>query len=51
MPGPTPRTAHPVTFQSAAPLTVTVNQAAGQADPTSTSPVNFTVVFSSAVRY
>jgi hypothetical protein len=31
------------------PPTVTINQAAGQADPTSTSPVNFTVVFSEAV--
>src|SRR6266545_355167 len=28
------------------PPTVTINQAAGQADPTSTSPINFTVVFS-----
>src|SRR6266498_2526812 len=31
------------------PPTVTINQAAGQADPTSTSPINFTVVFSEAV--
>ena len=38
-----------VTYQTASPLTVTVNQAAAQADPTSASPVNFTVVFSSAV--
>jgi hypothetical protein len=30
-------------------LTVTVNQAAGQADPASTSPINFAVVFSSSV--
>jgi hypothetical protein len=30
-------------------LTVTINQAAGQADPASTSPINFTVTFSSAV--
>ena len=29
--------------------TVTINQAAGQADPTGTSPINFTVVFSAAV--
>jgi hypothetical protein len=29
--------------------TVTINQAAGQADPTSSSPINFTVVFSAAV--
>ena len=28
---------------------VTINQAVGQADPTSTSPINFTVVFSSPV--
>lgn len=34
-----------------APFTVTVNQAIGQADPTNASPVNFTVVFSSAVGY
>jgi hypothetical protein len=30
-------------------LAVTVNQATGQADPTATTPINFTVVFSSAV--
>ena len=29
--------------------TVTINQAAGQADPTMNSPINFTVVFSKAV--
>jgi hypothetical protein len=29
--------------------TVTINQASGQVDPTSTSPVNFTVVFSESV--
>ena len=29
--------------------TVTINQAAGQADPTSTSPINFTVAFSETV--
>jgi hypothetical protein len=34
---------------SAAGPTVTINQAVGQADPTGTSPINFTVVFSSAV--
>ena len=28
---------------------VTINQAAGQADPTSTSPINFTVAFSETV--
>src|SRR5882672_7664515 len=32
------------------PPTVTVNQAAGQADPTNVSPINFTVVFSEAVN-
>jgi LPXTG-site transpeptidase (sortase) family protein len=31
------------------PLTVTINQASGQADPTNASPINFTVVFSAAV--
>src|SRR5437867_13356881 len=31
------------------PPTVTSNQAAGQADPTSASPINFTVVFSEPV--
>ena len=31
------------------PPTVTINQAAGQADPTNASPINFTVVFSEAV--
>ena len=30
-------------------LSVTINQASGQADPTGTSPINFTVVFSSSV--
>jgi hypothetical protein len=37
-----------VTYDTTAP-TVTINQAAGQADPTSTSPVDFTVVFSEPV--
>jgi uncharacterized repeat protein (TIGR01451 family)/CSLREA domain-containing protein len=37
-----------VTQQAVAP-TVTINQAAGQADPTSSSPILFTVVFSTAV--
>src|SRR3989442_1157761 len=32
------------------PPTVTVNQAAGQADPTNVSPINFTVVFSETVN-
>ena len=31
-------------------LTVTVDQAAGQPDPTAASPINFTVVFSEAVK-
>src|SRR5213596_998466 len=31
------------------PPTVTINQAAGQADPTSASPINFTAVFSKPV--
>ena len=33
----------------ATPPTVTINQAAAQADPTSTAPINFTVVFDQAV--
>ena len=37
-----------VTWSPGSP-TVTINQAAGQADPTSTSPINFTVAFSVAV--
>lgn len=37
-----------VTYDATAP-TVTINQAAGQADPTNTSPINFTVVFSEPV--
>ena len=37
-----------VTWSPGSP-TVTINQAAGQADPTSTSPITFTVVFSIAV--
>jgi len=37
-----------VTVDNIAP-TVTINQAAGQADPTSASPINFTVVFSEPV--
>ena len=31
-------------------LAVTINQATGQADPTGTSPINFTVVFSQSVN-
>jgi uncharacterized repeat protein (TIGR01451 family) len=41
-------TDHTVTYDVTAP-TVTINQASGQADPTGTSPVNFTAVFSEAV--
>jgi Ca2+-binding RTX toxin-like protein/citrate lyase beta subunit len=37
-----------VVFAVASP-TVTINQATGQADPTNTSPINFTVVFSETV--
>jgi hypothetical protein len=36
-----------MTFVS--PMTVTINQAGGQADPTNSSPINFTVVFSQRV--
>ena len=38
-----------VTYDATAP-TVTINQAAGQADPTNALPINFTVVFSEAVE-
>jgi len=37
-----------VTIDTTAP-TVTINQAAGQADPTTTSPINFTATFSEPV--
>ncbi|UXI70579.1 beta strand repeat-containing protein [Tahibacter amnicola] len=37
-----------VTYDATAP-TVTINQAAGQVDPTNSSPINFTVIFSEAV--
>ncbi len=37
-----------ITLDTAAP-TVTINQASGQADPTSGSPINFTVTFSEPV--
>ena len=37
-----------VTFDSTSP-TVTIDQAAGQADPSNSSPLNFTVMFSEAV--
>ena len=37
-----------VTYDATAP-TVTINQAAGQVDPTGTSPINFTVLFSEPV--
>ena len=38
-----------VTGLPMSPLSVTINQAAGQADPTRNSPINFTVVFSEPV--
>jgi hypothetical protein len=41
-------TDHTVTFDITAP-TVTINQAATQVDPTGTSPIHFTVVFSESV--
>ena len=41
-------TDHTVTYDATGP-TVTINQASGQADPTCTSPINFTVVFSESV--
>src|SRR2546422_2578819 len=37
-----------VTYDATAP-TVTINQAGSQADPTNSSPINFTVVFSEPV--
>src|SRR2546427_725700 len=42
-------TSDPVTVRVANPPKVTINQAAGQADPTNTSPINFTAVFSAPV--
>src|SRR5947208_275084 len=45
-------TSDPVTvrvFNDATQTSVTINQAAGQADPTSSSPINFTAVFSKPV--
>ena len=38
-----------VTFDTTGP-TVTINQAAGQADPTSAQPINFTAVFNEAIN-
>ena len=38
-----------VTTPDTTPPTVTINQAAGQVDPTNSSPINFTVVFSESV--
>ncbi|MGC3960035.1 MAG: sulfatase-like hydrolase/transferase [Verrucomicrobiota bacterium] len=40
---------NPVTTPDTIAPTVTINQAAGQADPTGDSPINFTVVFSEPV--
>jgi hypothetical protein len=45
---PSTSTDNTVTYNSTAP-SVTINQAAGQADPTNGSPVLFTVVFSTSV--
>ncbi len=39
----------PTTTANITPFTVTINQAASQTDPTSSSPINFTVVFGVAV--
>ncbi len=47
-PAKTASTSPAITLTAAGP-TVTINQAVGQADPTSVSPINFTVVFSAAV--
>src|SRR6185437_9003219 len=41
-------TDHTVTYDTTGP-TVTINQAAGQADPTNVSPIHFTAVFSEPV--
>jgi hypothetical protein len=38
-----------VTYDTSLAPTVTIDQAAGQADPTNASPINFTVVFSESV--
>ncbi len=48
-PASEPTTDETYTVDNTSP-TVTVNQSAGQADPTSTTPVNFTVVFSEAIN-
>ncbi|MFV8258201.1 Calx-beta domain-containing protein [Bdellovibrio bacteriovorus] len=40
----------PFTFTTLAALSVTINQAGGQADPTNSVPVNFTVIFNRAVN-
>ncbi len=47
---PSTSTDNTVTYNVAVvPPTVTINQAAAQADPTSVTPINFTVVFSESV--
>ena len=46
--GASTSTDHTVSYDATAP-TVTINQASGQSDPTNSSPINFTVVFSEAV--
>jgi hypothetical protein len=42
-------TTHDIGAYEYKPLTVTVNQASGQPDPTGGGPINFTVIFSEAV--
>ncbi|GAB4568103.1 MAG: hypothetical protein Fur0017_10400 [Anaerolineales bacterium] len=39
-----------VTYNDTTPPTVTINQAAGQPDPTSATPINFTVTFSEPIN-
>lgn len=48
LPAGEPATDETYTVDNAGP-TVTINQAIGQADPTGTSPISFTIVFSEAV--
>src|SRR5438552_2836888 len=48
-PGGTASSAASFTVGDTTPPTVTIDQAAGQADPTNSSPINFTAVFSKPV--
>src|SRR5205814_3703918 len=48
-PGGTASSAASFTVGDTTPPTVTIDQAAGQADPTNSSPINFTAVFSEPV--